>query len=315
MINLNYHHLYYFWTVARLGSISAAARELNLAQPTLSAQIAQLERRCGKRLLTRAPSGARPTPEGEVVLRRCRVLFETGRLLEADIAAGLREAPLALRIGAHGAVPRAAVLRTLDAVHAAAPRTRVILADGAPEALTQGLACGRLDLALAARDLTPELGPEFVVRAVGSVPLVFAAAPTLARRAGRFPRGMTGLPLLLPGPESPVAQRVERFLKTRGAVPEVETQADDAEILRALALAGRGVAALELPSIRADLDAGRLVRLHAGSCGLRVTVWLAAPDEKTARPGLGRILRELARFTLGRDLTTDGPRLGQKIQA
>ena len=57
MLNLNYHHLYYFWTVARLGSITGAARELNLAQPTLSAQIAQLERRCGCRLLTRGPWG------------------------------------------------------------------------------------------------------------------------------------------------------------------------------------------------------------------------------------------------------------------
>src|SRR5665213_3298294 len=98
MINLNYHHLYYFWTVARLGGISAAARELNLAQPTLSAQLAALERRCGRKLLVRGPWGSRLTPEGEAVLKHCRRIFESGLQLEADIAAGLDEAPRSLRV-------------------------------------------------------------------------------------------------------------------------------------------------------------------------------------------------------------------------
>src|ERR1700722_8637860 len=99
MLGLNYHHLYYFWTVSRLGSITAAARELNLAQPTLSAQIAQLEGRCGRRLLVRGPWGARLTPEGETVLSHCRRIFEAGGPLEADIAARCYPPPRPLRIG------------------------------------------------------------------------------------------------------------------------------------------------------------------------------------------------------------------------
>src|ERR1700740_2500864 len=104
MINLNYHHLYYFWTVARLGGMSA--------------QLAALERRCGRKLLVRGPWGARLTPEGEAVLQHCRRIFEAGRQLEADIAAGLDEAPRSLRLGAHGAVPRAVVMQVLDAIRA-----------------------------------------------------------------------------------------------------------------------------------------------------------------------------------------------------
>ncbi|HEX7877805.1 MAG TPA: LysR family transcriptional regulator, partial [Candidatus Eisenbacteria bacterium] len=50
---LNYHHLLYFWTVARHGTIVRAARELNLSHPTISSQIRSLEESLGERLFTR----------------------------------------------------------------------------------------------------------------------------------------------------------------------------------------------------------------------------------------------------------------------
>jgi LysR family transcriptional activator of nhaA len=306
MLNLNYHHLYYFWTVSRLGSITAAARELNLAQPTLSAQIAQLERRCGRRLLTRGPWGARLTPEGETVLSHCRRIFEAGAQLEADIAAGLEAAPRTLRVGAHGAVPRSAVMRVLDAAREADPELRVLVSSGAPVGIEERLESRVLDLAIAALDLSLRLGPDFRGRAVGSIPLVFTAAPSVARRVGRFPKGLAKAPLLLRGPDNPVRKQLEQFLRDRGLSPRIEAQADDAELLRALALAGRGVAALELPSIREDLAAGRLVRLHAGPSGLRETVWLIAPRAGSHRPGLEKAMNALmGRFALGRDLVSD----------
>jgi len=306
MLGLNYHHLYYFWTVCRLGGIGAAARELNLAQPTLSAQIAQLERRCGRRLLLRGPKGARPTPEGEAVLGHCRRIFEAGAQLEADIAAGLETAPRTLRVGAHGAVPRGAVMRVLEAARTADPDVRVIVASGTPEGIAERMESRVVDLAVAALDLSLRLGPEFRSRAIGSIPLVFAAAPSVAKRAGRFPKGLADVPLLLRGPDNPVTKRVEQFLRERGLAPRIEAQADDAELLRALALAGRGVAALEAPSARADLDAGRLVRLHAGPSGLRETLWLISARPDSQRPGLEKALSFLmGRFALGRELTSD----------
>lgn len=309
MIALNYHHLYYFWTVARLGGISAAARELNLAQPTLSAQLAALEKRCGRKLLMRGPWGARLTPEGEAVLRHCRRIFEAGAQLEADIAAGLEAAPRSLRVGAHGAVPRAVVLRALEAVRAADPGARVIVASGTPEGLADRLETRVLDVAIATLDLSMRVGPDFRGRSVGAIPLVFVAAPSVAKRAGKFPRGLGDVPLLLRGPDNPVTKQVEHFLREKGVSSRVEAEVDDAELLRALALAGRGVAALELPSARADLAAGRLVRLHAGPSGLRMPLWFVAPRDEASRPGLETAVRALmSGFTLGRELTSDSSR-------
>jgi LysR family transcriptional activator of nhaA len=309
MIKLNYHHLYYFWTVARLGGISAAARELNLAQPTLSAQLAALERRCGRKLLVRGPWGARPTPAGEAVMGHCRRIFEAGRQLEADIDAGLDAAPRTLRVGAHGAVPRTAVMRVVDAVREADPSARVVVASGTPEGLVDRMESRVLDVAVATLDLSLRLGRDFRGRSLGSIPLVFVAAPSVARRVGRYPRGLSDAPMLLRGPDNPVTKQVELFLKNAGAAPRIEAEVDDAELLRALALAGRGVAALELYVVRGVLAAGRLVRLHPGPSGLRETVWLVAARDESARPGLETALRALMnRLSLGRDLTAGASR-------
>ncbi|HXT01966.1 MAG TPA: LysR family transcriptional regulator [Elusimicrobiota bacterium] len=308
MINLNYHHLYYFWTVARLGGISAAARELNLAQPTLSAQLAALERRCGRKLLVRGPWGARLTPEGEAVLQHCRRIFEAGSQLEADIAAGLDEAPRSLRLGAHGAVPRAVIMQVLDAIRAGDPAVRAIVASGTPEGIADRMESRVLDVAVATLDLSLRLGPAFRGRPIGTIPLVFVAAPSVARRARRFPQGLSDVPMLLRGPDNPVTKQVDQYLRSHGVKPRVEAEVDDAELLRTLALAGRGAAALELPIARADLAAGRLVRLHAAPSGLRETIWLIASRDEHARPGLEKALAALGRLSLGRDLS-GSPRL------
>ena len=67
---LDLRRLRYFAAVTRLGSLSAAARELNLAQPALTHHVAEIERDLGAPVLVRHRSGVRPTKLGEM-LRKC----------------------------------------------------------------------------------------------------------------------------------------------------------------------------------------------------------------------------------------------------
>ena len=64
---LNYHHLLYFHTVAREGSLTRASERLMLAPPTISAQIHALERRLGEKLFTRRGRGLALTESGKLV--------------------------------------------------------------------------------------------------------------------------------------------------------------------------------------------------------------------------------------------------------
>jgi LysR family transcriptional activator of nhaA len=82
---LNYHHLRYFWVVAREGSVSRAAKQLRLAQPTVSEQIHALEEMLGERLLMRAGRGVVVTEVGKTVYRFADEIFALGRDLQDTI--------------------------------------------------------------------------------------------------------------------------------------------------------------------------------------------------------------------------------------
>ena len=66
---LNYHHLLYFWSVVRTGSVAAASVELRLAPPTISVQIRRLEEQLGEKLLRRSGRRVLPTEMGQAVFR------------------------------------------------------------------------------------------------------------------------------------------------------------------------------------------------------------------------------------------------------
>src|SRR5579883_2603148 len=99
MIPLNYHHLYYFWIVAKSGSITKASKRLYLAQPTLSLQIRQLEKSLGHKLFHRTREGITLTPEGRIALDYCERIFLEGEALGRRLSAGSRNGPVFLRIG------------------------------------------------------------------------------------------------------------------------------------------------------------------------------------------------------------------------
>ena len=84
MIPLNHQHLYYFWVVAREGSVSKAAEKLFLTQPTVSGQLAQLEKFLGKKLFAREKNRLVLTEEGRFVLDYANHIFNTSEeMLEA----------------------------------------------------------------------------------------------------------------------------------------------------------------------------------------------------------------------------------------
>ena len=79
---MNYHHLLYFWTVVREGSISRAATHLRLAQPTVSAQVRQFEHTLGETLLERRGRQVVVTEVGRLVYRYADEIFGLGRELQ-----------------------------------------------------------------------------------------------------------------------------------------------------------------------------------------------------------------------------------------
>ena len=75
---LNYHHLLYFWTVVREGTVARAGERLSLAQPTISGQLRTLENVLGEKLFTRSGRHLVPTDTGRLVYRYADEIFSIG---------------------------------------------------------------------------------------------------------------------------------------------------------------------------------------------------------------------------------------------
>ena len=78
---LNFHHLRYFWVVARKGGVHKAAEELGVSQPSISAQLRLLEESLGEKLFRRSGRNLVLTEAGQTALSYADEIFSTGREL------------------------------------------------------------------------------------------------------------------------------------------------------------------------------------------------------------------------------------------
>ncbi|GAA3829867.1 LysR family transcriptional regulator [Sphaerisporangium flaviroseum] len=174
-MDLELRHLKIVRAVAEAGSVTKAATQLGLAQPSLTAQLKRIERTLGGALFERDRNGARPTPLGELVLTRARVLLPAVRNLQEEAVrfANTYEGIPGFRIGAtHGPILGGLVER-LIAVHPATPiSTRT---SWSARELTTMVSAGRLDFALIGTcgDTPPPAAEVMTWTTVGSDP-VFA---------------------------------------------------------------------------------------------------------------------------------------------
>jgi LysR family transcriptional activator of nhaA len=313
MIPLNYHHLYYFWTVARSGSIAAATQRLYLSQPALSGQLGELEKFCGARLLERTHKGVALTWEGKIVFERCERIFAEGDELAAIIKNGFHE-PAVLRIGVHPAVPREVVLRVLDFTRHSGKNLRTEGLGRRAEGLgrrAEGLGCRAavfsgtleglcarlkrrvLDMLIVNSDCAAELGRERRARLAGELPVYFVASESIKKTIKRFPSDLTNAAMLLRTADNPVRVQVEHYLSRHRVAVRVEADSEDVDLLRRMAVEGRGVAALGALTVANDIKAGRLQTLHTTPVGITEPVWFVCDAQPRSNPAVRALTDKL----------------------
>jgi LysR family transcriptional activator of nhaA len=293
-IDLNYHHLYYFWVCARAGRVTAAAQELHLSQSALSLQLKSLERSVGRSLLNRTRAGLELTAGGRVVFDHCERIFAHGAALSAALRAGSETRPTEIRLGVSSAIGRDAALTFIDRLSSIEGST-VSVYVGQRDDLRERLARRRLDVAMLGADLTPQLGAGFRAARVGTLPLYFVASPAMAKSLGGFPRAGQDVPMLFRTQEYAPRRDVERWLLERGVKPVTVAESEDADLLQELARRGRGVVALHKASAARGIASGALVRVGPAVTGLQHEVWVITPSAEPVDPVLRRALAEAVR--------------------
>jgi LysR family transcriptional regulator, transcriptional activator of nhaA len=240
---LNYHHLLYFWVVAREGSIARASVQLRLAQPTISGQIRRLEYALGDKLFVRKGRGLALTELGRVVFRYAEEIFSLGRELIDTVQGRATNRPLRLVVGIADVLPKAIVRLLLEPARKLGQPVRLVCReDRTTEDFLAELATYSLDVLLAD---TPA-GAGVQVRAfnhlLGECGTIFLAHKSVAAAHRRgFPRSLDGAPLLLPGVKSTVGRALEQWLHSLNLRPIIVGEFDDAALMSMFAEDGAGI--------------------------------------------------------------------------
>ncbi|HVO32389.1 MAG TPA: LysR family transcriptional regulator [Elusimicrobiota bacterium] len=292
MIPLNHQHLYYFWVVAREGSVSKAAEKLFLTQPTVSGQLAQLEGFLKKKLFERERNRLVLTEEGRFVLEYANHIFNASEeMLEALQQGAPHKDNPRIRLGIDTHVSKQVALRCLRMVYAYKPGIQITLQEGSLKDLLPSLRSRELDLLLSEQINLAKPSDPYINVEVGRVKIFFVAAPRIARQVRRFPRDLANIPLLLPAPSTPLWISIEQFLVQHKIQPKAIGKIHDFEFMRLLALEGAGAAPLHEMAVSADLKAGRLVRLGHRGTGIVKTLWLVAGQARRANPVVNYLLK------------------------
>jgi DNA-binding transcriptional LysR family regulator len=140
-----------FRAVAHERSFSRAARSLALSQPSVSNQVAALEREVGVRLLEREPGGLRLTSEGAILLEHADAIAERLALARAQLAVAAEEYRSRLRVGAFPTALAGMIPAAVDRVRLDHPKIKVTVDEGTTD-LAARVRAGELHLAVAFQD-------------------------------------------------------------------------------------------------------------------------------------------------------------------
>lgn len=257
---LNYHHLRQFHAVAQEGSLTRAARRLNVSASALSVQIAALEAALGQALFDRAHRRMSLTEAGRIALAHADTIFRTGEELVSTLS-GRRPGQIqVLRVGAQATLSRNFQIGLLRPLLAREDVHLVLRSASLAELLAQ-LEAHTLDLVLSTQPVQRDGGAAWRCRVLAEMPASIVGPARLAgrrRRPFRFPRDLEGRPLLLPGPGSAIRSAFDQLLQDAGVVPRVVAEVDDMAMLRLMAREGHALALLPPIVVQDELADGRL---------------------------------------------------------
>ncbi len=239
---LNYHHLRYFHAVAQEGSVSRASEKLRTSQPSICAQVKQLESALGETLYRRSGRSIVLTDFGRMVHGYAEEIFGLGRELLTTATRGTTARTQRLNIGIVDSFPKLLSLEILRPVFAQAPAVQVSCREGKLDDLLGQLAAHRLDALLT--DEPPPSGGNVktFTHFIGASGVTFCAAPALAKKlAGRFPRNLNGAPMLLPTQNTTLRRDLEKWFRVAGIEPVVVGEFEDAAMAKIVATEGIGI--------------------------------------------------------------------------
>ena len=240
---LNYHHLLYFWTVAKEGSVTRAAETLHLAQPTLSSQIKKLEKSVGHDLFERSGRSLALTETGQLVFRYADEIFGLGRELADVLHNRTDEDKSRFLVGVQGVLPKLVAYELLrPALECEENDYQIVCFEGKLNELLGELAMHRLDVVIADRPLTPDNHVRALNHLLGKCGVTVYGTSKLARKYKKnFPQSLNSAPMLLPTQNTSLRRQLEQWFDDNEIYPTIEHEFEDSAVLKVFGQEGHGL--------------------------------------------------------------------------
>jgi LysR family transcriptional activator of nhaA len=258
MRDLNYNHLRYFWVVAHEGSLTRAAKRMNLSQSALSVQIQKLEHQMNHPLFERVGRKLILTEAGQIALEYADTVFKAGDELMSTLRGQPRATRQVLSVGALTTLSRNFQLEFLRPLVGRSDVELIVRSGNIRDLLTQ-LEAHAIDVVLANSAAPRDARSSLRNHLLNEQPVSLVGHPRPDRRKFKFPDDLRSEPILLPSLDSDIRVAFDRVLELAGIRPIILAEVDDMAMLRLLAREREGVTLVPPIVVRDELDAGILI--------------------------------------------------------
>jgi LysR family transcriptional regulator, transcriptional activator of nhaA len=288
---INYHHLLYFWLVAREGSLARASSELRLAQSTVSKQVHQLENLLGHALFSKKGRRLVLTESGRVVFRYADEIFSLGR----EMLDTLRDRPVGkpkrITVGVADVVPKLVAEHVLAVVLNLEEPLRLTCREDKPERMLASLALHELDVILTDAPASPHVNVRAFNHLLGSSEIAFFGSQKLASKYRRnFPASLNGAPVLLPTENTVMRRSLEQWFESQDIRPVIVGEFEDSALLKVFGF--RGVGLFPAASvISKEIELQYHVRSIGKISGVSECLYAVTVERRIKNPAVAAICR------------------------
>ncbi len=290
---INYHHLFYFKTIAEEGSVSKAAEKLRIGQPTLSAQLKQFEDNIGVQLFERQHKKLILTEQGKVALDYSKNIFKMGSEMYEVLHDRLKPLRPALHIGALDSVPKQIVLQLVKQAFKISP-CQITLSEGASDHLLRELSTHRMDLMVSNFLPTGIDAKGLFPKTIAKKNVAFYGDPKFKNLRKGFPKSLSGQPMILPTYDSKLRYDIDHWAKVHEIELNIIAEGQDIATKKLMAIDGLGILPTATHTVTRQILSGELTEIGQLQ-GVHEELFLITAQRKIANPIAAKLM---STFTL-----------------
>jgi LysR family transcriptional activator of nhaA len=285
---INYHHLFYFMTIAEEGSVTKAAAKLRLGQPTLSAQLKQFEEVLGVALFERLHKRLILTEQGKVALDYAKTIFKMGSEMYEVLHDRLKPLRPTLHLGALDSVPKQVILQLVKNALRISP-CQITLSEGRFDELIRELVAHRSDIMVSNFRPIGIDGKGLYARSVAKQNVAIFGAPKFKALRRGFPRSISGEPMIVPTYDSRLRQDLDHWAKLQKIELNIITESQDISLKKLMAVDGLGLIATASHTVSRQIARGELVEVGQLQ-GVHEELFLITAQRKLENPIAARLV-------------------------